>query len=320
MRRQMKTDSKIFISGHKGLVGSSLVRKLTSEGYFNLVLKSKLELDLRDQGQTRSFFEKEKFDYVFLSAAKVGGIEWNNNCPADFIYDNLQIQNNVIHFSYKTGVKKLMFLGSACIYPKITPQPIKEEYLLTAPLEPTNEGYSLAKIAGLKMCQFYKKQYGFEAISLMPANLYGEYDNFNKSQSHVIPALIRKFVEAKEKGLSEVVCYGDGSPTREFLYSGDFADSCLYLMKNYSDSDIINVGSNEEITIKRLAELIKKYVGFEGSITWDTTKPNGTPLRRLCLDKLNSLGWNSTTTFEQGIQKTIDWYLQNKETYERNSP
>jgi GDP-L-fucose synthase len=314
----MNKKDKIFVAGHRGLVGSALVKKLFEEGYTNLVTRTRNELDLRNQKDVFDFFDKEKPNYVFLSAAKVGGIGWNKNCPAEFTYDNLQIQNNIIHSSYLTGVKKLLFLGSACIYPKITPQPIKEEYLMTDELEPTNEGYALSKIVGLKMCQYYNRQYGFNAISLMPANLYGINDNFNIEKCHVIPAMIRKFINAKENNEKSVVCFGDGTPTREFLYSDDLADACLFLMKNYDSPDIINVGSSIDVTIKELAETIKNKIGFTGDIVWDTTKPNGTPLRKLCNKKINSLGWVSKTVLGDGISKTIDWYMANKKNYYRN--
>lgn len=314
----MNKNSKIFVAGHKGLVGSALMRKLHENGFTNLITKTKDELDLRNQIDVKYFFDKERPDYVFLSAAKVGGIGWNKNCPAEFIYDNLQIQNNIIHSAYLNGVKKLLFLGSACIYPKITPQPIKEEYLMTDQLEPTNEGYALSKIVGLKMCQYYTKQYGFNAISLMPANLYGINDNFNVEKCHVIPALIRKFIDAKENNESSVVCFGDGTPTREFLFSDDLADACLFLMKNYNSPEIINVGSGMDVTIKELAETIKSKIGFNGEIIWDTSKPNGTSLRKICNKKINSMGWNATTKLEDGISKTIDWYLSNRKNYYRN--
>lgn len=314
----MNKDSKIFVAGHKGLVGSALLKKLTSEGYNNIITRVKEELDLRNQTDVAYFFAREKPEYVFLSAAKVGGIGWNKKCPAEFTYDNLQIQNNVIHNSYLNGVKKLLFLGSACIYPKITPQPIKEQYLMTGELEPTNEGYALSKIVGLKMCQAYSRQYGFNAISLMPANLYGINDNFNVEKCHVIPAMIRKFIDAKENKSKEVTFFGDGTPTREFLFSDDLADACLFLMKNYSSPEIINVGSGIDITIKELAETIKEKINFKGKIIWDTTKPNGTPLRKLCNEKINDLGWKAKTSLSEGISITIDWYLKNKKNYYRN--
>lgn len=309
----MEKDSKIFVAGHRGLVGSSIVRKLKQEGYHNIILKSKSELDLRNQQDVKDFFNDEKPEYVFLAAAKVGGIKYNASHPADFIFDNTSIQNNVIDSAYRFGTKKLQFLGSACIYPKVTPQPIKEEYLLTGPLEPSNEGYALAKIAGMRMCEYYKKQYGFNAISLMPANLYGPNDNFDVSQGHVIPGMINKFFAAMQNGDDSIVCWGDGSPTREFLYVDDLADACLFLMKNYDSPDFINVGSSDEITIKKLSELIRDAIGFTGKIIWDTSLPNGTPRRKMDNSKLNGLGWISPTSFSEGLKKTIEWYKENKD-------
>jgi len=307
----MELNDKIFVAGHKGLVGSAIVRKLESLGYTNIIVRTRQELDLRNQNAVEDFFAFVKPDYVFLAAAKVGGINWNKNNPADFIYDNLQIQNNVIYYAHKYNTKKLMFLGSACIYPKITPQPIKEEYLLSDYLEPTNEAYALAKIAGLKMCEFYNKQYGFNAISVMPTNLYGINDNFNLEQCHVIPAMIRKFLKAKEDNDATVTLFGDGTPTREFMYVDDLADACYFLMQNYDDPSWINIGSGEEYTIKNLAEIIKSAVNFDGEIVWDTDKPNGTPRRKLSIEKLSDLGWNSTTSLKEGLEKTIEWYLNN---------
>lgn len=304
----MKKHSKIFIAGHRGLVGSAIKRKLESQGYSNIIIRSKTELDLRDQEKTKEFFDIEKPEYVFLAAAKVGGIGWNAECPADFIYDNLQIQNNVIDSAYRSGVDKLLFLGSACIYPKVTKQPIKEDYLMSSYLEPTNEGYALAKISGLRMCQFYNKQYGFNAISLMPANLYGINDNFNVDHCHVIPALIRKFSEAKDKGHSIVTCFGDGTPRREFLHVDDLADACIFLMNTYNSPEHINIGSDSDISIKDLAYMIKDVVGFDGDITWDTDKPNGTPVRKLDITKLERLGWKSTVDLRQGLQETYNWF------------
>lgn len=314
----MNNDSKIFVAGHNGLVGSAIVRKLEKNGYKNIVTRTRTELDLRDQLGVLHFFNHEKPDYIFLCAAKVGGIGWNKECPAEFTYDNLQIQNNVIHSAYLNGAKKLLFLGSACIYPKITSQPIKESYLMTGELEETNAGYALAKIAGLRMCQYYKQQYGFNCISLMPANAYGINDNFNVQKCHVIPALIRKFLDAKESNAKSVVCFGDGTPTREFICSDDMADACLFLMNNYDSSEIINVGTGVDVTIKELAETIKEKIGFTGEIEWDTTKPNGTPLRKLCNEKLKSLGWKPSISLNQGIEKTINWYLENRHNYHRN--
>ena len=309
----MEKNSKIFVAGHNGLVGSSIIRKLKQEGYHNIVLKSKSELDLRNQQDVKDFFNDEKPEYVFLAAAKVGGIKYNASHPADFIFDNTSIQNNVIDSAYRFGTKKLQFLGSACIYPKVTPQPIKEEYLLTGPLEPSNEGYALAKIAGMRMCEYYKKQYGFNAISLMPANLYGPNDNFDVAQGHVIPGMINKFFAAMQNGDSSIICWGDGSPTREFLYVDDLADACVFLMKNYDSPDFINVGSSDEITIKKLSELIRDAVGFTGEIIWDTSLPNGTPRRKMDNSKLTALGWSSPTSFSEGLKNTIEWYKENKD-------
>lgn len=314
----MNKDSKIFVAGHKGLVGSALLRKLNYYGYDNIITKTKEELDLRDKNQIKDFFSVEKPEYVFLAAAKVGGIMYNKNYPADFIYDNIQIQTNVIHESFLVNVKKLLFLGSACIYPKITEQPIREEYLMTSELEPTNEAYSLSKILGLKMCNYYHKQYGFNCISAMPANLYGINDNFNLEKCHVIPAFIRKILDSKENNSKDIICFGDGSPRREFLFSDDLADACIFLMNNYNSPEIINVGSNLEISIKDLVELISKKLNYTGEIIWDKTKSNGAPLRKLCTKKIKSLGWNPSTNLEDGLQITIDWYLKNKNFYERN--
>jgi GDP-L-fucose synthase len=306
----MELSSRIFVAGHNGLVGSAIVRKLKKLGYSNIILRTSKELDLRNQKDTEKFFAFIKPEYVFLSAAKVGGIIWNSNSPADFIYDNLQIQNNVIYNSNKYKVKKLLFLGSSCIYPKITPQPIKEEYLLSDFLESTNEGYALAKIAGLKMCSMYREQYGLNAISLMPANLYGINDNFNIEQCHVIPAMINKFIAAKNNDMEDVVLFGDGTPTREFLYVDDLADACIFLMNSYDESEHINVGSSEEYSIKKLAEIIAEATGFTGKIIWDTDKPNGTPRRKLDNSKLKNLGWKSSITLDEGIKKTVEWYLK----------
>ena len=308
----MEKNSKIFVAGHNGLVGSAIVRKLRSEGYDNLILRSRNELDLRDQREVRHFFSTEKPEYVFLAAAKVGGIIANAQAPADFTYDNLAIQTNVIDSAYRNGVKKLLFLGSACIYPKITSQPIKEEYLLEGKLEPTNEGYALAKIVGLKLCEYYKQQYGFNAISLMPVNLYGPNDNFDPTKSHVIPGMIRKFYDAKKNGLSSVSCWGDGSPTREFLHSDDLADACLFMMNSYNETQFVNVGSDNEITIKALSEMIKKEIGFEGEIIWDNTYPNGQPLRKLDYTLMDNLGWKSKVSFEEGLCTTIKWFMDHK--------
>ena len=308
----MNKDEKIYVAGHRGLVGSSIVRTLKKQGYNNIIGRSKKELDLREQSDVRDFFNQEKPNYVFLAAAKVGGINWNTVVPAEFIYDNLSIQNHVIDASYRSGVKKFCFLGSACIYPKVTQMPVKEEYLLTGPLEPSNEGYSLAKISGMRMCAFYKKQYNFNAISLMPANLYGPGDNFKPEQGHVIPGLITKIFNAKIKNESSVTCWGDGSPTREFLHVDDLADACVYLMNNYNEPEFINVGSGIDISIKELAELIKEYVGYDGELIWDTSLPNGTPKRVMDNSKLTNLGWTYNIDFKKGLKDTIQWYTDNK--------
>jgi GDP-L-fucose synthase len=309
----MDFDSSIYVAGHNGLVGSSLVRTLKMHGYHNVITVERSRLDLRNQMSVRKFFAIQKPEYVFLAAAKVGGINYNKNCPADFIYDNLAIQTNVIHSAYENKVKKLMFLGSACIYPKVTEQPIKEEYLLTSPLEETNEGYALAKIVGLKMCQKYREQYGFNAISVMPANLYGLNDNFNIDECHVIPAMINKFHDAKISNKKSVTLFGDGSPTREFIHVDDLADALIFLMKNYNDSDHINIGSGKEYSIKELAQIVAKVVGYKGDILWDVTKPNGTPRRKLDTSRLNSLGWSASIELESGIDDTYGWFLENND-------
>ena len=305
----MKTTSKIYIAGHRGLVGSAIARRLASNGFNNLVLKRSAELDLRNQAAVAAFFEKEQPEYVFLAAAKVGGILANNDYPADFIYDNLMIQSNIIHHSYRNGLKKLLFLGSSCIYPKFAPQPMKEEHLLDGKLEPTNEPYAIAKIAGIKTCQSYNRQYGTQFISVMPTNLYGPNDNFDLQSSHVLPALIRKFHEAKLAGKPAVEIWGTGSPKREFLHADDLADACVYLMQHYSDNDIVNIGVGEDIAIKDLALLIKDIVGFSGELTFDTSKPDGTPRKLLDVSKLNGLGWKAGISLLDGITQTYQWYL-----------
>jgi GDP-L-fucose synthase len=292
------------------MVGSAIARKLNAEGYQQLVVRTSSELDLRKQQDVQHFFEKEKPDYVFLAAAKVGGIMANNTYRAEFLYDNLSIQNNIIHSSYMVGVKKLLFLGSSCIYPKLAPQPLKEEYLLTGPLEPTNEPYAIAKIAGIKMCQAYHDQYGCNFISVMPTNLYGPNDNYDLNSSHVLPALIRKFHEAKLKRQPSVVLWGSGKPKREFLHADDVADACFFLMQHYNDPEFINVGTGEDITITELAQLIMKIVGYEGKIEHDTSKPDGTPRKLMDVTKLNSLGWKAGITLEQGIRKVYQQFLQ----------
>ena len=308
----MNKDEKIYIAGHRGLVGSSIIRNLKANGYENIIGKTKSELDLREQNPVRDFFEEEKPDYVFLAAAKVGGINWNKTNPAEFIYDNLSIQNHVIDAAYRSGVKKFMFLGSACIYPKVAKVPIKEESLMTGPLEPSNEGYALSKIAGMRMCAFYRRQYNFNAISVMPANLYGPNDNFIPEHGHVIPGLIRKMFDAKIRNEEKVVCWGDGSPTREFLHVDDLADACIFLMNTYNEEEFVNVGSDVEIKIKDLANLIKELVGYEGFLDWDTTRPNGTPKRVMDNSKLFNMGWSPKVGFEQGLRQTIEWYVDNK--------
>jgi GDP-L-fucose synthase len=306
----MNKDSKIFIAGHKGLVGSAIVRALQSQGYTNLILKTRAELDLLDQAATARFFQNEKPEYVFMAAAKVGGIMANKTQKADFIYENLVIQNNVIGSSWKNDVKKLLFLGSSCIYPRNSPQPIKEEYLLTGPLEDTNDAYALAKISGIKMCQSFNQQYGTDYISLMPINLYGINDNFDLNSSHVLPAMIRKYHDAKVNGDKSVTMWGTGAPMREFLFVDDLADAAVYLMNNYTGDEFVNVGTGEDITIKQLAEYIKEVVGFEGEIIWDTTKPDGMPRKLLDVSRLTNLGWKYKTDLMTGLKKTYEWYKE----------
>jgi GDP-L-fucose synthase len=310
----MNKDAKIYVAGHRGLVGSAIVRKLQEKGYTNIVYRTSSELDLREKNAVDYFFNEEKPEYVFLAAAKVGGIVANNEYPADFIRDNLMIQTNIIDASYRNGVKKLLFLGSTCIYPKYAPQPMKEEYLLTGELEPTNEPYAIAKIAGIKMCQSYNRQYGTKYISAMPTNLFGQNDNFDLHTSHVMPALIRKFHEAKESNTPFVEVWGTGTPKREFLYSDDLADACVFLMNEYEGNEIVNIGVGHDITIKELAESIKRVVGFEGEIKFDTTKPDGTPRKLVDVTKINSLGWEAGTSLEDGLQKAYQWFLENKLT------
>lgn len=307
----MEKNDKIYIAGHNGLVGSSILRALQKQGYKNLVTRTHKELDLLRQEDVELFFKSEKPDYVFLAAAKVGGIHANNTYPADFIRDNLLVQSNVIDAAYKNNVKKLLFLGSSCIYPKFAPQPMKEEYLLTGELEPTNEWYAIAKIAGIKMCQAYRRQYGFSAISLMPTNLYGPGDNFDLETSHVLPALIRKFYEAKVNKIPEVVVWGTGSPKREFLHVDDLADAALFLMKNYNDEEIINVGTGKDLSIKELAELVSEVAGYQGDIVFDTSKPDGTPQKLLDISKINNIGWSPKIFLREGIKKTYDWFIKN---------
>jgi GDP-L-fucose synthase len=308
----LEKNSKIFVAGHRGMVGSAIYRKLQKEGYSNIITKTSSELDLRNQQAVADFFASEKPDYVFLAAAKVGGIVANNTYRADFLYENLAIQNNVIHQSYLNGVTKLMFLGSSCIYPKMAPQPLKEEYLLTGLLEPTNEPYAIAKIAGIKMCDAYRDQYGCNFISVMPTNLYGLNDNYHPENSHVLPALIRKFDEAKSNLSKEVVIWGTGSPMREFLFADDLADACYYLMENYNEPNLINIGTGEDLTIKDLALAVKKTVGFEGELVFDTSKPDGTPRKLMDVSKLHSLGWKHQIELEEGLKLAYEDYLSKK--------
>lgn len=302
----MEKNSKIFVAGHKGLAGSAIVRNLQSRGYTNIITKNKNQLDLRSQVEVSEFFKTESIEYVFDAAAKVGGIHANYTYPAEFIYDNLMIQTNLIDSAYRNGVKKFLFLGLVCIYPKFAPLPIVEDCLLTGFLEPTNEAYAIAKIAGIKMCQAYRKQYGFNAISLMPTNLYGPGDNYHPENSHVMAAMIRRFVEAKDNNLEEVVCWGDGSPKREFLYSDDLASACLLAMDNYDEYEIMNVSTGQEVSIKETAETVAKVVGYTGNIVWDTTKPNGTIKRPLHIEKIKNLGWKPDISLEEGISKSIE--------------
>jgi GDP-L-fucose synthase len=297
----MKKDARIYIAGHRGMVGSAILRKLKAEGYSNFILRTSSELDLRNQLTVKDFFENEKPEYVFLAAAKVGGINANNIYRADFIYDNISIQNNIIYSSYKTGVKKLLFLGSSCIYPKMCPQPIKEEYLLTGLLEETNEPYAIAKIAGLKMCEAFRLQYGCNFISVMPTNLYGPNDNYDLNNSHVLPALIRKFYEAKNNNVPEVEIWGSGSPMREFLHVDDLAEACYFLMLNYDQKEILNIGTGEDISIKDLALLIKKISNYSGTLKFNTSKPDGTPRKLLDVSRIHNLGWKHRISLEEGI-------------------
>jgi len=308
----MQVQSRIFVAGHAGLVGSAIVRALQAKGFTNLVVRTRAELDLRHQTDVEAFFAAEKPEYVFLAAAKVGGIHANNTYPADFLYDNLAIQNAVIHAAWKNGVSKLVFLGSSCIYPKEAPQPIREESLLTGPLEPTNEAYALAKIAGLKLCGMLRRQYGFNAISLMPTNLYGPGDNFDPANSHVLPALIRKAHEAKLRGDTTLPVWGSGRPMREFLHVDDLANAALHCMEHYSEEGPINVGTGEDISIADLAHLVCRIVGFDAGITLDPTKPDGTMRKLLNVSRLHALGWKHKVSLEQGIASTYAWYLKHK--------
>lgn len=309
----MEKNAKIYVAGHKGLVGSAIVRNLVSKGYENLLLKTHNELDLLNQTAVRDFFQKERPEYIILAAAKVGGINANNMYPGDFIYENLQIQCNVIKSAHDYKVKKLLFLGSTCIYPKMAPQPIEESALLTGPLEETNEAYAIAKISGLEMCKFFKRQYGDNFISCMPTNLYGPNDNFELNNSHVMPALIRKFYEAKTNQKETVECWGTGTPLREFLYVDDMADACVYLLENYNGEEHVNIGTGEEISIKQLAETIKKVVGYKGEIIWNTSMPDGTPRKLTNVNKIHNLGWKHKVELENGIKIAFDWFVENYE-------
>jgi GDP-L-fucose synthase len=306
--------AKIFVAGHRGLVGSAIVRRLQREPDISLLLRTRKELDLTDQAAVRAFFESERPDQVYLAAAKVGGILANDSRPAEFIHENLVIQSNVIDAAWRSGVTKLLFLGSSCIYPKHAPQPMPESCLLTGPLEPTNEWYAIAKIAGLKTCQAYRKQYGFDAICAMPTNLYGPGDNFDLAGSHVLPALIRKFVEASERGDSEVQIWGTGTPRREFLHVDDLADACVFLMKNYSDSPPVNVGWGEDVSIADLARMVASAVGFKGVLRFDPSKPDGTPRKLLDVSRLGALGWRAQITLPEGLDSTLRWYRESRDS------
>lgn len=306
----MEKQAKIYIAGHRGMVGSAILRRLQQDGYENFVLRSSKELDLRNQADVQLFFETERPDYVFLAAAKVGGIFANNTYRGEFLYENLMIQNNVIHNAYLTGVKKLMFLGSSCIYPKLAPQPLKEEYLLSGYLEPTNEPYAIAKIAGIKLCEAYRSQYGCNFVSVMPTNLYGPNDNYDLSNSHVLPALIRKFHEAKINDAPTVEVWGTGSPLREFLHADDMADACVFLMKTYDGAEFVNIGTGKDLSIKALAELIKQVVGYEGDLVWNTSKPDGTPRKLMDVSKLHGLGWQHKIALEEGIRHTYEQFAE----------
>ena len=310
----MNKNSKIYIAGHRGMVGSAIKRKLEAEGYTNLVFRTSSDLDLREQEAVKSFFESEKPEYVFLAAAKVGGIMANSRYKADFLYDNLMIQTNVIHESYNSGVEKLLFLGSSCIYPKYCPQPMKEEYLLTGPLEDTNDAYAIAKISGIKMCQAYRQQHGCNFISVMPTNLYGPNDNYDLENSHVLPALIRKFHEAMVENKPSVTIWGTGTPLREFLHTDDLADACLFLMNNYDEAEHINVGVSKEISIKNLALLIKDKTGYDGKLEFDTYKPDGTPRKMMDSSKIYNLGWKPSITLNEGLSRAISDYKTNLST------
>lgn len=313
----MDKDSKIFVAGHNGMVGSAIVRELKRQGYNNIITRSHKELNLVKQDEVENFFSREKPEFVFLAAAKVGGIIANSKSPADFMYENIMIEMNVINSAWKNNVKKLEFLGSSCIYPRLAPQPMKESYLLTSSLEQTNEAYALAKISGLKYCEYLNRQYGTDFISVMPTNLYGPNDNYHPENSHVVPALIRRFHEAKERKATSVVCWGNGSPLREFLYVDDLANLCVFLMNNYSGNETVNAGTGKEITIKELTEIVSHTVGYEGLIEWDTSKPNGTPRKLLDTTKASKLGWKYKTDLEEGIRLAYEDFLSNPLRAER---
>lgn len=306
----MKRDSRVYVAGHRGLAGSAILRRLESSGHENLITRTRNELDLRDAGAVESFFETEEPEYVFLAAARVGGILANDTYPVDFLSDNLRMELNVIEAAHRHGVEKLLFLGSSCIYPRLAPQPMKEEHLLTGELEPTNEPYAIAKIAGIKLCQAYNRQHGTDYISVMPTNLYGPGDNFDLQTSHVLPALIRKFHEAKERGDESVTVWGTGEPRREFLHVDDLADACVYLMDNYSGSEIVNIGVGEDISIRELAELVREVVGYAGGIVHDTTKPDGAPRKLLDVSKLRGLGWEAGVPLRRGVEETCGWFAE----------
>lgn len=306
----MQKDSKIYIAGHRGMVGSAIYRRLQQLGYTNIVFRTSSELDLRDQNAVAAFFKQEQPEYVFLAAAKVGGILANNTYRAEFLYDNLCIQNNIIHNAYLNGVKKLLFLGSSCIYPKMSPQPIKEDYLLTGYLEPTNEPYAIAKIAGIKMCDAYRSQYGCNYISAMPTNLYGPNDNYDLNNSHVLPALLRKFHEAKTNDKNEVTVWGTGTPRREFLHVDDLAEACVYMMLSYNEPGPVNIGVGEDVSIKELAEMVKEITGYTGNLVWDTTKPDGTPRKLLDVSRINESGWKAKIGLREGIESVYKEVLE----------
>lgn len=313
----MEKNARIYVAGHRGMVGSAIVRELQRQGYTDIITRSHRELDLTDQRAVDAFFAAEKPKYVFLAAAKVGGIVANETAPADFMYENMMLEMNVIHSAWRHGVRKLEFLGSSCIYPRMAPQPMPESCLLTSELEKTNEAYALAKISGLKYCEYLNRQYGTDYISVMPTNLYGPNDNYHPEHSHVVPALIRRFHEAKEQGLQEVTCWGDGSPLREFLYVDDLANLCVFLMNNYSGNETVNAGTGKELTIKDLTELVAKVVGYQGKILWDTSRPNGTPRKLLDVSKSRALGWSYSTELEEGLRLSYEDFLNNPMRAER---